>query len=74
MSVKGDAHADEEHKNKKQRKVISMLQKWGHWILPHNNAPVHDVFAFQEFLAKKSIMTFDHPPHFPWNMNDLTLK
>jgi hypothetical protein len=43
MFGKDDAHADEEPRDKKKRKVISLLQKWQHC----NDAPAHDVFTFQ---------------------------
>jgi hypothetical protein len=35
------------------------------WILHHDNALAHDMLAVREFLAKKSIMKLDHPPHLP---------
>jgi hypothetical protein len=35
------------------------------WILHHINASAHDVLAVQEFLAKKSMLTFNLPPQSP---------
>jgi histone-lysine N-methyltransferase SETMAR len=35
------------------------------WILHHDNAPAHDMLAVREFLAKKLILKFDHPPYLP---------
>jgi len=43
VSGKYDAHADEEPKDKKKRKVIFVLQKWQHC----NDVPTYDVFNFQ---------------------------
>jgi hypothetical protein len=43
VSGKEDAHADEEPKDKKKRKVISVLQKWQHC----DDAPTYNVFTFQ---------------------------
>jgi hypothetical protein len=37
----------------------------GKWILHYNSAPVHDALRVHEFLAKKSIIKMDHPPHAP---------
>jgi transposase len=33
--------------------------------LHHDNASAHDALAVREFLAKKSILTLDHPPYSP---------
>jgi hypothetical protein len=35
-------------------------------ILHLDNAAAHDVLAFWEFLAKKSILKLDHPPYLPY--------
>lgn len=37
----------------------------GSWFLLHDNAPSHKALIVREFLAKKSIITLDHPPYSP---------
>jgi transposase len=35
------------------------------WILHHDDARAHDMLAVREFMAKKLILKFDHPPYSP---------
>ncbi len=35
------------------------------WLLHHDNAPAHIAFSIREFIAKKSIVTLNHPPYSP---------
>jgi len=37
----------------------------GSWFLLHDNAPVHQVVAIQEFLARKQVCMLSHPPYSP---------
>jgi hypothetical protein len=40
------------------------LELWpDKWILHHDDAPAHDALRIREFLAKKSVIKSDYPPH-----------
>jgi len=37
----------------------------GSWFLLHDNAPIHQAVAVQEFLARKQVCVLNHPPYSP---------
>ena len=54
--------------------VLERLRKWvqrvrtdiaDDWVLHHDNAPAHTAHSVREFLAKKNIPVFPHPPYSP---------
>ena len=49
---------------KRIRRVWPEYSAPGSWLL-HDNAPVHRAVAVQEFLARKQVCVFHHPPYSP---------
>jgi hypothetical protein len=47
------------------RKRVQRVRKdiAGDWMLHHNNAPAYAALSIREFLTKKNIPTFPHPPY-----------
>jgi hypothetical protein len=37
----------------------------GNWVLHHDNAPADTVLSIKEYLGKKDIPMFPHPPYSP---------
>jgi len=48
---------------KRIRRVWPDYSAPGSWFLLHNNAPVHQAVAIQEFLAQKQVCVLHHPPY-----------
>ena len=47
------------------RRVRPEYSAPGSWFLLHDSAPVHRADAVQEFLARKQVCGFHHPPYSP---------
>ena len=54
-----------EHLWKRIRSVRPKYSSPGSWFLLHDNVPVHQAFAVQEFLARKQVCVLHHPPYSP---------
>jgi len=54
-----------EHLWKRIHRVQPEYSAPGSWFLLHNNAPVHQAVAVQEFLARKQMCGLHHPPYSP---------
>jgi len=50
---------------KRIRRVRPEYSAPGSWFLLHENAPVHQAVAVQEFLARKQVCVFHLPPYSP---------
>jgi len=50
---------------KRIRRVRPEYSAPGSWFLLHDNAPVHQAVAVQEFLARKQVCVLNHPPYSP---------
>ena len=54
-----------ERLRKRIRRVQPKYSAPGSWFLLHDNAPVHQAVAVQEFLARKQVCVLHHPPYSP---------